>query len=95
MAVCDLLVKEAPARLPPAPTTAGRSSRGIGSTKLRPNSYEKNKTTRQGRLSENRYSKRNTKSTRTKRKQLTAGGGFFAQYSEMVSGTTLAPFSIF
>ena len=40
-AVCDLLVKEAPARLPPAPTTAGRVSWGIGSTKFCPNSYEK------------------------------------------------------
>ena len=52
MVVRDLLVKDAPARLSPVPTTAGQSSRGIGSTKLRPNSYKKNKTTRQGRLSE-------------------------------------------
>ena len=50
MVVRDLLVKDAPARLSPVPTMAGQSSRGIGSTKFRPNSYKKNKTTRQGRL---------------------------------------------
>ena len=59
------------------------------------NSYEKNKTTRQGKLSKNGYSKRNTESTRTKRKRLTAGGGLLAENSETVSGTTLAPFNIF
>jgi len=96
VAVRDLLVKDAPARLSPVPTMAGQSSRGIGSTKFRPNSYKKNKTTRQGRLSKKMdNNKRNTKSTRTKRKQLTAGGGLLAHHSETVSGTTIAPFSIF
>jgi hypothetical protein len=64
----NLLVIEAPARFSPVFTTAGRTSRGIGSTKLRPNSYEKNKITRQGKLSKNGYSKRNTESTHMKRK---------------------------
>ena len=96
VAVRDLLVKDAPARLSPAPTMAGQSSRGIRSTKLRLNSYKKNKTTRQGRLSKKiDNSKRNTKSTRTKRKQLTVGGGFLALYSRTASGMTLTPFSIF
>ena len=93
--IWNLLITEAPARFSPVFTTAGGTSRGVGSTKLRPNSYEKNKTTRQGKLSKNGYSKRNTESTRTKRKRLIAGGGLLAEYSETVSGTTLAPFSIF
>jgi len=93
--IWNLLVTEDPARFSLVLTTAGRTSRGIGSTKLRPNSYEKNKTTRQGKLSKNGYSKRNTENTRTKEKRLTAGGGLLAEYSETVSGTTLAPFSIF
>jgi len=91
----NLLVTEAPARFSPVFTMVGRASREIGSTKLRPNSYEKNKTTRQGKLSKNGYNKRNTESTRKKRKLLTAGGGLLAENSETVSGTTLAPFSIF
>jgi len=37
----NLLVAEAPASFSPVFATAGRTSRGIGSTKLRPNSYEK------------------------------------------------------
>ena len=49
----NLLVIEAPARFSLVFTTAERTSRGIGSTKLCPNSYEKNKTTRQGKSSKN------------------------------------------
>ena len=41
MVVWNLLIKDAPARLPLASTFAGRSSRGIGSAKLRPNSYKR------------------------------------------------------
>ena len=37
----DLLVAEVPASLSPVSATAGRTSRGIGSTKFRPSSYEK------------------------------------------------------
>ena len=37
----NLLVAVAPASFSPVFATAGRTSRGIGSTKLRPNSYEK------------------------------------------------------
>ena len=37
----NLLVAEAPASFSLVFATAGRTSRGIGSTKLRPNSYEK------------------------------------------------------
>ena len=44
----NLLVTEAPARFSLVFTMVGRTSRGIGSIKLRPNSYKKNKTTRQG-----------------------------------------------
>jgi hypothetical protein len=95
MVIGNLLVTEAPARFSPVFTTAGRTSRGIGSTKLCPNSYEKNKTTRQGKLSKNGYNKRNTESTRMKRKRLTAGGGLLVEYLETVSETMLAPFSIF
>ena len=51
MVIWNLLVIEDPARFSTVLTMAGRTSRGIGSTKLRPNSYEKNKTTRQGKLS--------------------------------------------
>ena len=47
----NLLVTEALARFSPVFTTAEGTSRGVGSTKLRPNSYKKNKTTRQGKLS--------------------------------------------
>ena len=39
--VGDLLVAEVPASLSPVSATAGRTSRGIGSTKFRPSSYEK------------------------------------------------------
>ena len=38
--IWNLLIIEAPARFSPVFTTAGRTSRGIGSTKLRPNSYK-------------------------------------------------------
>ena len=68
MVIGNLLVTEAPARFSPVFTMVGRTSRGIRSTKLRPNSYEKNKTTRQGKLSKNRYSKRNIENTCTKEK---------------------------
>ena len=37
----DLLVAEVPASLSPVSAMAGRTSRGIGSTKFRPSSYEK------------------------------------------------------
>ena len=38
--IWNLLITEALARSSPVFTTAGRTSRGIGSTKLRPNSYK-------------------------------------------------------
>ena len=41
MVIWNLLVIEALARFSPVFITAGRTSRGIGSTKLRPNSYKK------------------------------------------------------
>ena len=40
MMVGNLLVKDAPARLSSASKMVGQSSRGIGSTKLCPNSYK-------------------------------------------------------
>jgi len=94
VAVRDLLVKDAPARLSPVPTMAGQSSRGIGSTKLRPNSYKKNKTTRQGRLSKKWVQQKTHKSTRIRKEQLTTGGGLLALYSRTGSGMTLTSFRI-
>ena len=41
--IWNLLVTQAPARFSPLFTTAGRTSKGIGSTKLHPNSYKKEK----------------------------------------------------
>ena len=41
MEIGDLLAAKALASLSPVFPTAGRTSRGIGSTKLRPNSYKK------------------------------------------------------
>ena len=41
MEIGNLLVAEAPASFSSDFATAGRTSRGVGSTKLRPNSYEK------------------------------------------------------
>ena len=51
MEIGDLLVAEATmSSFLVFATTRGTAREGIGSTKLRPNSYEKNKTTRQGKV---------------------------------------------